>query len=99
MQKVLAKHYCPEFLIESPITHNVSDEKKISVFLLRHDSDREENAIKLETWLEQKKKLIKWALDLRFAASCQGKTKHMEAMLFSCSNEALKVTTHIMKDW
>jgi len=99
LQKVLAKHYCPEFLIKSPIAVNVGDEKKMSVFLLRHDSDGEENTIKLETWLEQKKKSIEWALDLRSTASCQGKTKHMEDMLFSCSDEALKVTTHIMKDW
>ena len=49
LQKTLAEHYRPELLVDSPTAISVGSEKKIQVFLRYHDSDGEENALKVDT--------------------------------------------------
>jgi hypothetical protein len=81
LQRLLAKHHCPELLDEPPTETNVASDKPMSVYLrLRKEGG---DIVKLEDWLHAKGDLLEWSLKLRKNATCQAKTKHMEDKLFA----------------
>jgi len=89
LQKLLAKHYCPELMEEEPSRFNTAKGKGMEVYLrLKKGKD----IVNLEIWLKEKRLLLEWALKLKKHASCQAKTKHIEDNLFACADQTVKVS-------
>ena len=99
LQKLLAKHHCPEMLDELPIKANDSSNKSLKVLLHKNGTDESTNLTELEEWLHAKGPAMEWTLQLRSKASCQAKTFHMEDELFACPDETLKVTSASIDRW
>eukprot|EP00984_Skeletonema_dohrnii_P006261 scaffold2248_cov136-Skeletonema_dohrnii-CCMP3373.AAC.3 len=99
LQKLLAKHHCPEILGELPIKANVAEEKSLKVLLHKKGTDEARNSVDLEEWLHAKGPAMEWTLKLRRDASCQAKTYHMEDELFACPDETLRVTPAGIDRW
>lgn len=94
LQRILAKHHCPEMLDDLPIKENVAAVKTLQVLLQRSKS-----VVRLKDWLDEKGPAMEWALKLRRDASCQTKTVHMEDELFACPDETLRVTSESIDRW
>ncbi len=101
LQRILAKHHCPEMLGDLPIRQNVAAVKSLQVLLHKKGSDKagSESVVRLKDWLNEKGPAMEWTLKLRRDASCQAKTVHMEDELFACPDEALKVTSESIDRW
>lgn len=99
LQKLLAKHHCPEMLDELPVKENDSTNKSLKVLLHKKGTEEASNSIELEEWLHAKGPALEWTLQLRRKASCQAKTFHMEDELFACPDETLKVTSASIDRW
>ena len=92
LQHLLSKHFCPQLLATDPIEENVDKKKtrkKFSVQLASIPNKTEGAVVELDEWLEGKRHILEWALDMRSATTCSGKTKHMEDALLGCSDEAI----------
>jgi len=98
LQKLLAKNHSPEMLNDLPIKTNVAGDNPLKV-LLHKRTDNVRNAVDIEEWLHAKGPALEWTLNLRKNASCQAKTIHMEDELFSCPDEALRVTPASIDRW
>mmetsp|Transcript_2649 Transcript_2649/g.4808 ORF Transcript_2649/g.4808 Transcript_2649/m.4808 type:complete len:353 (-) Transcript_2649:444-1502(-) len=96
LQRLLAKHHCPELLDEPPMERNVAKGKPMSVYLRLRNGG---NVVKLDDWLHAKGDLLEWSLKLRKNATCQAKTRHMEDELFTCPDQAIKVTSEGVRRW
>jgi hypothetical protein len=86
LQKLLAKHLCPE-LLTKPIRINDHSAKKVQVYVNVTGS----NSVHIDEWLEAKRGFLELALKSRSKATCQAKTRRMEDNLFGCSHGAVKV--------
>ena len=88
LQKLLAKHHCPE-LVEETSRENTAKGKGMEVYLrLKKGKD----IVNLDDWLKEKSLLLEWSLKLKTHASCQAKTRHMEDVLFACTDQTVKVS-------
>lgn len=97
LQRLLAKHHCPELLDEPPTETNVASDKPMSVYLrLRKQGG---DIVKLDDWLHAKRDFLEWVLQLKNHATCQAKTRHMEDELFACPDQAIKVTSEGVGKW
>ena len=99
LQKLLAKHHCPEMLDELPIRANMAEDKSLKVLLHKKGTDEARNSVDVEEWLYAKGPAMEWTLKLRREASCQAKTFHMEDELFACPDETLRVTSASIDRW
>lgn len=99
LQKLLAKHHCPEMLDELPIRANMAEDKSLTVLLHKKGTNEARNSVDLEEWLHAKGAAMEWTLKLRRDASCQAKTFHMEDELFACPDETLRVTPASINRW
>jgi hypothetical protein len=99
LQKLLAKHHCPELLETMDdiggIHANVAKDKQLQPYIRVCDN----LIVSLQEWLREKSPVLEWSLNVRTKASCQGKTKHMEDALFACPDEALQVTSTLVSQW
>lgn len=96
LQKLLAKHHCPELLEELPTKANVSKEKNLAVYLRLQKGGAD---VDLDKWLHKKSAILEWSLKLKKHASCQAKTRHMEDALFACSDQTIKVSSTDVERW
>ncbi len=96
LQKLLAKHHCPELLNDPPKEINVSTEQGLQVYLRLSSTPV---VVKLDDWLGNKEELLEYSLQLKKEVTCQGKTKHMQHDLFACQNQAIIVTPSNIKYW
>ena len=99
LQKLLAKHHCPEMFDELPIKSNASTDRSLKVLLHKKGTDEATKSVDIEEWLHSKGHAMEWALQLRRDASCQAKTFHMEDDLFACPDETLRVTSGLINKW
>ena len=107
LQKLLAKHHCPELLEEPPTEANVATENRMEVYLrLQKGEDAgtvtstsTSIVVKLDEWLHEKSGLLESSLQMKKDISCQAKTRHMEDDLFACPDQAIKVTSSCIKSW
>ena len=107
LQKLLAKHHCPELLEEPPTEANVATENRMEVYLrLQKGEDAgtvtstsTSIVVKLDEWLHEKSATLEWSLKLKKHVSCQAKTRHMEDDLFACSDQTIKVSSTDIKRW
>ena len=97
LQKLLAKHHCPELLEEPPIEANVAKEKRLTVYLRLQKQGGA--VVNLAKWLHEKSATLEWSLKLKKHVSCQAKTRHMEDDLFACSDQTIKVSSPDIKRW
>lgn len=88
LQKLLAKHHCPEYLDEPAVERNQESEKR-DVYVKLHNIN---STVLLKEWLNAKKDIIELALGIKKNFSCQAKTRAMEDTLFACPDEALMVS-------
>ena len=88
LQKLLAKHHCPDLLEAPALQRNVATDKQIEVSLRIKNSTK---IVKLSEWFDKKQGWLEWALNMRKEASCQSKTWDMEDVLFSCPDGAVKL--------
>lgn len=97
LQKLLAKHHCPELLNEEwhPTEANVASEKGRVEYLRMKNG----NSIKLDEWLHEKRDVIEYTLKMKHNVSCQGKARHMEDDLFACKDEVMQITPENVKCW
>jgi hypothetical protein len=100
LQQLLAKHHCPELLREmldngGGIQINTASDKAMEAFIRMPDG----KILSVQDWWRNKGPLLEWALDFRKDATCQGKTKHMEDVLFACPQEALQITSALANQW
>ena len=86
LQKLLAKHICPEWMSNS-IRLNDHTEKKVQAYVNVTGG----NSVNIDDWLEAKSGVIELALRSRKDTTCQAKTRRMEEDLFGCSQGAVKV--------
>jgi len=88
LQKLLAKHHCPE-LLEAEHQNEAINKKKMTA-VIRLDKDKRE--VQLSSWLEAKGDLIEWALKLKRDITCQGKFRKIESDLLQCEDEIIRVS-------
>ncbi len=90
LQKVLAKHHCPELLKDGSVPVHVNEvSKKEKIWYVRLSSD-ESRKVPLEEWVEVKRHVIEWAFGMKKDVGCQRKIKNMEKMLFACDDELIQ---------
>jgi len=97
LQKLLAKHHCPELLEEPLIQVNVAKEKRLTVYLRLQK--RGGAVVNLDKWLHEKSAVLEWSLKLKKHVSCHAKTRHMEDDLFACSDQTIKISSMDIKRW
>ena len=88
LQKLLAKHHCPDLLEAPAVKSNAATDKQVEVSLRIKNSKK---IVKLSEWFDKKQGWLEWALNMRKEASCQSKTRDMEDVLFSCPDGAVKL--------
>ena len=88
IQKVLAKHHCPN-LLDNPIHANIGAEKKMKAFLKLESTGEE---IALEDWLEENRDMLELMFHLGQTQTCKAKTMSLEDDLFGCEDEMLQIT-------
>lgn len=98
LQKLLAKHHCPQLLEYPPVHRNVEEEEIPWTMSLRLQKDSKQ-IVNIHEWLDEKENLLEWTLSMNRDASCLGKTKHMENELFSCPDQAIKTTADSIRGW
>ena len=87
LQTILAKNHCPHIVKDLPIAANVAADKKMEPFVrLKSDPSR---VVTLMEWLDKKRGVILWALNLKKEMDCQSKIIDLEDHLFSCPDEAV----------
>lgn len=88
LQRLLAKHHCPELLDDPPTEKNVAKDKPMIAYLrLRKEGSV---VVKLDDRLHAKGDFLEWVLQLKNHATCQAKTRHMEDdELFACPDQAI----------
>ena len=100
LQEVLAKHHCPALLEKPPTEANVATEKHMEVYLrLEKKRGGVETVVKLDEWMDEKREVLEWSLQIKKHVTCQGKTKNMEDELFACEDQALKVSPSAVRYW
>jgi len=87
LQKLLAKHHCPE-LLEAEHQNEAINKKQITA-VIRLDKDKRE--VQLSSWLEAKGEMIEWALKLKRGITCQAKFRKIESDLLQCADEIIRV--------
>lgn len=65
LQKVLAKHHCPELLAEGVIVEANLARKKSRTVFLRPTNTKEHQSVHLDDWLSNKRGLLEWSLRLK----------------------------------
>jgi len=91
LQKLLAKKHCPELLDGPAIEKNTEKDKENKNMKAYLKLKNEDKIVPLVDWLQKKKHLLEWSLELNRNADCQAKTKHMQNELLSCEDETLRV--------
>eukprot|EP00546_Thalassionema_frauenfeldii_P011824 CAMPEP_0178908654 /NCGR_PEP_ID=MMETSP0786-20121207/8044_1 /TAXON_ID=186022 /ORGANISM="Thalassionema frauenfeldii, Strain CCMP 1798" /LENGTH=186 /DNA_ID=CAMNT_0020580583 /DNA_START=168 /DNA_END=725 /DNA_ORIENTATION=+ len=86
LQKLLAKHHCPE--VTKEIRTNAGSEKKPVSVVLENNGD----LVSLDDWLNAKSQMVELALDLKKDVSCQATTRDIEHELLACSSETLQIS-------
>lgn len=81
LMELIASKYCPN---EKPFHANTNNVKNGITSMV--NLTRSGELVELKDWLEKKRNVLEWALDLKQGATCQGHTKKMEDILFSCSD-------------
>ena len=94
LQKLLAKHHCPELSNKLPLKSNAASDRALKILVQKGGK-----MTGLDEWLDAKGHTLDWTLNLKADASCQGKTIQMEEELFSCPDEALRVTPESVDRW
>ena len=91
LQRVLAKHYCPEVLESDafPVHVNVAEEKKEILIRLKSDSTRLEP---ISDWVKVKRNMIEWTFGMKNDVSCLDKVGETERKLLSCQDELMQFT-------
>ena len=101
LQKLLAKHHCPEFWDDNQgfqaALANTREVRRVE-YLVRVNDDPN-NKVKMINWLDTKRGWLEFSLTMRKAATCQGKTRHMEDNLGSCKDEATQIFPETIKCW
>ncbi len=92
LQKVLAQKYCPELINELPIHKNTGTNKGLIHVKLLNSNNTENSIPDLGEWMERKKQLIEWSLGLYKDASCRGKMRDVENILFHCEDEVMTLS-------
>ncbi len=98
MQHSLATRYCPQ-LVDQMFYANIGETKQNKI-LVRFTNDtttanneEEHHDVPLTEWIEMKKHIIEWTLDLYKDASCRGKMRDMEKELFACDDEMMLLSS------
>ncbi len=97
LQKLLAKHHCPELTDEEwhPTESNVASKKGRDIYLRLKNGD----IVQLDEWLHEKRDVLEYTLKMKNDVSCQGKMRHMEDDLFACKDEVMQITPKNVKCW
>lgn len=83
LMELIANKYCPN---EKPFHANANTNVKKDIASMVNLT-RTGELVGLNDWLEKKRNVLEWSLDLKQGATCQGRTRKMEDILFSCSDE------------
>ena len=87
--KLLSKHHCPE--ISSDVRENVGGEKQHVSVVLGGPKNRGD-MVDLDDWLQAKKNLVEYVLNIKTKGSCQSTIREIEDRLFACPSETLQVS-------
>ena len=92
LQKLLAKHHCPNFNEEVRV--NVGSDKKMTVSVVLGGSGNNVNGtiVPLEEWLLFKAPILEYSLKLKSDVSCQATTRKIERELFACADQTLGIS-------
>ncbi len=85
----LAAHHCPD--VKLPAYKNTGAEKEMEMFI---ELEKTGELIPLQEWLNEKRNMLEWTLQLKGGNKCQAKTRTMQNELYSCKDELLQVTRH-----
>ena len=96
LQKLLAKHHCPEVISEFRKNTAASRKKKVSVVLEGQSNNG--TLVSLNDWLDAKHQLLALTFDLRKDASCQATTKDIQYELLRCPDETLQISGRSYED-
>jgi len=89
LQEIVGKHKCPD--VEVPVQKNMGYEKHIEMSI---KLDTSGELVSLNDWIEERRDMLEWTLQLKGGNKCQAKTRTMEDELLACENELLQVTRH-----
>jgi len=72
------------------IHKNAAEDKQIQVSIRRRD-DPNGDLVNLNDWLEEKRMILEWTLDLKGSsgASCQSTTRRIEEKMYQCPDETM----------
>ena len=103
LQAILAKHHCPELLLDrgGAKESNTSKGKSIDKIFVKlknptvsakqESSQNTDDRVTLNEWLEAKANLLEWSLQLKTDATCQGRTKQIQDSLMQCPNQIVRI--------
>ena len=91
LQKAIAKHHCPELLSsgEIPVQSNYDSQRRGKIYIKLLSEDRN---VLIEDWLEKKKYVLEWSMELKNENVCLGKLRDLEKELFACDDEVIRFT-------
>ncbi len=87
--ELLSKHHCPH--ISSDVRENVGGEKQHVSVVLGGPKNRGD-MVDLDDWLQAKKHLVEYALNMKTNSTCQSTIREIEDRLFACPSETLQVS-------
>ena len=93
LQKLIAKHHCPEY--EKEWQTNIASTKSMIVSVILEGGEGKNNngtLLPLEDWLRAKVPVLEYSLDLKRDVSCQATTRKIQSELFACADEALGIS-------
>ena len=90
LQKLLAKHHCPQ--VTQEMRENVAAQKNMNISIVLEGQSNNSSLVSLHDWLDAKRQLLELALGLRKHASCQATTKDIQHELLRCRDETLQVS-------
>jgi len=91
LQKLLAKHHCPNFT--KNITINTKSRgKRFSVVVGDSETSDGTRDVDLDDWINAKIQLLQYFFLVKKTVSCVGTTREIEDDLFACPDETLQIS-------
>eukprot|EP00586_Coscinodiscus_wailesii_P009216 CAMPEP_0172521692 /NCGR_PEP_ID=MMETSP1066-20121228/292727_1 /TAXON_ID=671091 /ORGANISM="Coscinodiscus wailesii, Strain CCMP2513" /LENGTH=199 /DNA_ID=CAMNT_0013304641 /DNA_START=654 /DNA_END=1253 /DNA_ORIENTATION=- len=87
LQDLIQKYHCPD------VGHEVLNTAAVNAgsFDVYIRLANGEGAALLDTWLDAKRHVIEWILDMKKDSTCQGRTRNLEDILFACEDETISL--------
>lgn len=90
LQKLIAKHHCPELLNQPGVHQNLAgDKQQVSIRLVNSQNGGKTTDVSLEEWLHSKRNVLEVLLKMKQKLTCQAVTRQLEDVIYGCPDETI----------